>query len=62
MKAPLYQTWVTNFEGARAPIGPAMIEDACNMLCDAIRLQISIGREKDFRDPEVLRVFSLKGS
>ena len=56
MKQALFQVRVIDREGKQMNVGPKMLKDAAEKFADAIAAQVRSGREKDWRDPIVLRV------
>lgn len=56
MKEALFQVRVIDREGKQMNVGPKMVKDAAEKFADAIAAQVRAGREKDWRDPIVLRV------
>lgn len=59
MQDPLYQVMVETRGGGLIPAFPAMSKDACDSLASTVAGQIAIGREKNWSNPTVTRVFSL---
>jgi hypothetical protein len=57
LRNPLYQVHVEDREGRLVPLGPKMGKDACDRFADAIRKQISLGKEKLVSNPHVAAVF-----
>ena len=39
-------------------VGPAMIQEAAQMLCDAIVKQIRLGKEKTWSDPIIYPIYN----
>ena len=56
-KQPLYQVIVQTKSG-RLPVGPMMTESVCSILAGQIAEQIRLGREKTWRDPQVIPIIT----
>ena len=58
---PDKSTWCVSVEdralGTRVLAGVAGPRDGAQMLCDAIKQQIELGRERSWADPQVVRIF-----
>jgi hypothetical protein len=53
-KQELWQVHVELGTGKRIPVGPRMVKPMAEDFAVAIRAQIALGREKVWRDPQVL--------
>lgn len=58
-REPLYQVNVEETKtGQLRAVGPAMLKEACEQFAHAIRQQIALGREREWSNPQVIRVFT----
>jgi hypothetical protein len=59
-RQPLFQVNVETTEGKHLSIGPAMMQEACAQFAQAIGEQIRLGREKKWRNPQIVPILTLE--
>lgn len=54
-KQPLHQVTVEQ-AGTRIPVGPRQPREGCERFVEAINAQIALGRERNWKDPQIAAV------